>query len=167
MANPISDNHFIKHPPRPVPELGIDRDGKTCLGLKPWAHRTIFGLFYLFASIALVQAGALLPEFETHSNFLLEFYRRPTFYSSYISLGKPILYLCLNLLGFTFVNTYVLLAQRRNPFHDRWGNVRTHSLLKVVLVATPPLYLSSIHVLLRGKNDLQGFCLANQPESQT
>ena len=71
-------------------------------------------------------------------------------------MAKLVYFWAMLPLGFTFVNVVNLQNERKNPFLD--NHMSYKSFIQTVTLVGPIFYLVSCIVVLRGTNDLVGYC---------
>ena len=98
----------------------------------------------------------LISQFLDSSIYEYLFYRGDTFYTKYVPIGTLVAYTLMNIVGYAFVNIVTLKYVRNNPFLDSHGSY--NSILKVIFIWSPVMWLCSAIFMLRGVNDTESFC---------
>ena len=98
-------------------------------------------------------------EFNTKSQGFENLYYRIVYNTEYISLPKFLTYSALNLIGFTFIQVVPLCCERYSFITDQWG--KTDGFFKLGYAINPVIFMLSMNICMRGKNDLQGYCDPN------
>jgi len=116
----------------------------------------VFGYFaYVLALLPVTYLLTYIDEINTGSELFAKIYERNTFYTSYFSPMKLILWMGLAIVGFTFVGVVNLQNERRNPFMSRDGSYK--DIKKLIPIAFVIYFVAAI-VLLRDKYDMRRGC---------
>ena len=113
-------------------------------------------LFVSFRLITAINSHFSAYEYNTHSEEVENLYFRVLYNTEYFSASKFLTYCVMNLLGFTFVQCVTLKYERKSPILDQ--HFSKASFIKTILFVNPAIFLISLNMNLRGKNDLDGYC---------
>lgn len=75
--------------------------------------------------------------------------------TTYVSLGSAFFFVCMYVIGFTFVSVVNLQNQRANPFIGKDG---TYKDIKWAVIIACMMYCLAGIVTLREKEDLSSYC---------
>lgn len=113
----------------------------------------IFGYFvYISFFIPIMYAVLQIPDVDTGNYWFKKLLSRDNHFTTYFSPGKFLLWMCMVISGFAFVNIFNLMNQRRSFFRGRDGTYRDFFVLTIVSIF---LYFTSPIIALRSKHDMQ------------
>ena len=145
-----------------ISSYGVDYEGVTSAmklkedyPKKPTWYYVVGYIWYVIALLPFAYIITFIEEFDTGSAAYQRFYERETYYTTYFSPGKLIYWLCLAVVGFTFVVVVNLGNVRKNPFTSMNGSYKD---VKALIPISFSLFMISAIVFLRGKHDMQRNC---------
>jgi hypothetical protein len=120
----------------------------------------IFGtVMFYFGSAFLCFICLFFNDFDTESEFVRAFYfRKDTYDSSKIGIGKFLYYLLMNIIGTLYVTIVSLKNERQSPLHDQHKSTASFKL--TVFLVTPILFFLSMNINLKSSLDYSNECQA-------
>ena len=122
----------------------------------PYLIKCLTGtIFFLFFAASATYCARYFPDIDTQSDTFKAIYYRQSVNTTWFPLSQFISFMCLNILGWAFINVINCRPQRMDPFTS--GNEDYRSFYKF-LIFSPIFFMMSGIVIFKSRHDLDGWC---------